>query len=372
MRDYYEILGVSKNASENDIKKAFHQLAHKYHPDKQGGDEKKFKEVNEAYQVLSNKEKRAQYDRFGKTFSGAGGGAGGQQGPFGFNQQGFEGFDFSDIFSGADGAGFNGAGFDDLGDIFGNIFGGGGRSTRRKRGADIQADISVTLEEAFSGTHKDISFRTHVECTECKGIGYEKSSGTVTCDVCKGTGKVRQQKNSFLGSFMQVRECEKCGGKGEIPKKICHVCKGSGRIMGERKADIDIKAGIQSGQMIKISGLGEAGMEGHPAGDLYIRVMVSPHKVFTVDGENLVMKKEIKFSDVLLGKEFEINSVDGRKIKFSVPASHDLRDDIRIPKEGMARRGNLIVKLSVKTPRRMSSGAKRLAEELARELDGDE
>ncbi len=361
MRDYYDILGVPKDAFEDDIKKAFRRLAHTYHPDKQGGDEKKFKEVNEAYQVLSNKEKRAQYDRFGKTFSGGAGpgygGAGSGQEPFGF--------DFSDIFSGFSGEG----GREDLGDIFGNIFGGGTRGGRRKRGMDIQADIGISLQDAYAGVKKNVSFKTYVMCETCKGIGHEKSAGTTTCDVCKGTGKVRQQKNSFLGSFVQIRECDKCSGKGEIPKKICHVCKGAGRIMGTRTVDIDIKAGVQSGQIIKITGHGEAGLEGHPAGDLYVRVIVAEHPVFRVEGENLVAKKDISMSDLLTGKEFEITSIDGRKLKFSIPANHNLRKDIVITKEGMTKKGILVIKLNVKTPKKMSPKAKKLADDLAKELE---
>jgi molecular chaperone DnaJ len=372
VNDYYEILGVPKNASEDEIKKAFRRLAHAYHPDKQGGDEKKFKEVNEAYQVLSNKEKRAQYDRFGRTFDQAGG-FGGQQGPFGgYGQQGFAGFDFSDIFNGFAG------GNEDLGDIFGNIFGGGGaRTSRRRKGMDIQADIAIALEEAFSGVKKNVSFKTFVTCATCKGIGHEKSAGTLVCDVCKGTGKIRQQRNSFLGSFVQVRECEKCGGKGEIPKKICHTCKGTGRVAGDRTADIDIKAGVQSGQIIKLAGMGEAGLEANPAGDLYIRVVIRKHPVFRVEGEHLVAAQEVKFSDILAGKEFELEGIDGRKLKFSVPANHPLREHIIVSGEGMPKssgafgskkRGDLIIELDVKTPKKMSAKAKKLAEELREEL----
>ncbi|OGM91316.1 hypothetical protein A2755_02900 [Candidatus Wolfebacteria bacterium RIFCSPHIGHO2_01_FULL_48_22] len=360
MRDYYEILGVSKDASEDDIKKAFRRLAHQYHPDKLGGDEKKFKEVNEAYQVLSNKEKRAQYDQFGRTFSGA---EGGQYGPFGFGQQGFGGFDFSDIFSGG---GFAG---EDLGDIFGNIFGGGMRTGgRRKRGMDIQADISITLKEAYEGVKKKVSFKTFVTCETCKGIGHEKSAGTTTCDVCKGNGKIRQQRNTFMGSFVQIRECDKCGGKGQIPKKICHVCKGAGRIKGDRTVDMDIKAGVQSGQIIKITGMGEAGLEGNSTGDLYVRVMVQKHPDFDVAGDDLVTEKDVQFSDILLGKEFAITHVDGRSITFTIPAHHNIRHDIVIPKEGMGKKGSMIIKLNVKTPKKMSSKAKKLAEDLRDEL----
>lgn len=362
--NYYDILGVPKNASEDDIKKAFRRLAHEYHPDKKGGDEKKFKEVNEAYQVLSNKEKRAQYDRFGNAFSGSAGGAGGfggygqGQGPFGF--------DFSDIFSG-----FSGGGFaeEDLGDVFGNIFGGQTRSARRRKGMDIQADIAITLEEAYKGTKKNVSFKTYVSCDTCGGVGHEKSLGTTTCDACKGSGKIRQQRNSFLGSFVQIQECEKCSGKGQIPKKICHTCKGSGRIQGTRTADIDIKAGVQSGQIVKIAGLGEAGMEGYPAGDLYVRILVQKHSRFHVEGENLITQKTVTFSDVLNGKEFEIELIDGRRITYTIPAGHNVREDIVISKEGMTKKGNLIIQLDMRTPKKMSAKAKKLAEELAEELD---
>lgn len=370
MKDYYEVLGVSRDSSEEEIKKAFRKLAHQYHPDKVGGDEKKFKEVNEAYQALSDKQKRAQYDRFGRTFDGGAGqggfgGAGG--GPFG-------GFDFGG-FSG------NQFGFEDLDDILGSFFGGGARrSQTRQKGNDIQVLLDITLKEAFFGVRKDISFRTFVTCSKCEGIGYDKNSGTKKCDTCHGTGQIKEQKSSFIGNFVQVRECDKCFGTGQAPNKVCPECGGAGRVMGTRNITVDIKPGVFSGQVIKIANQGEAGLRGKNSGDLYIKINITPDKKFKMEGDNLIISHDVSFADILKGKEIEIESIGGKKISIAIPSHHDISDDIIVKGEGMygpsgvfgkIGRGNLIIKLHLRTPKKLSGKARQIAEELAKELEKD-
>ncbi len=369
MKDYYEILGVPRGASEDEIKKAFRKLAHQYHPDKAGGDEKKFKEVNEAYQVLSDKQKKAQYDRFGRTFDNAGGGGfQGAGGPFaGFDFGGFSADQF---------------GFDNLDDILGSFFGGGTRrSQARQRGNDIQVLLGITLKEAFFGVKKDISFRTFVVCSKCTGSGYDKNAGTKKCESCHGTGQIKEQRSSFIGNFVQVRECDKCFGTGQAPNKICPECGGAGRVMGTKNITVDIKPGVFPGQVIKIAGQGEAGLRGKNPGDLYIKINVAPDKVFKLEGDNLVVVKNISFSDILRGKDIEIESISGKKISVEIPPRHEINEDIIVKGEGMHRsagvfgklgRGDLIVKLHLKTPKKLSGKTRQIAEDLAKELEKDE
>jgi len=375
MKDYYEILGVSKNASEDEIKKAFRKLAHKYHPDKEGGDEKKFKEINEAYQVLSDKRKRAQYDRYGRTFEPAGG-YGGQ----GFGANPFEGFGF-DFSGGQFGQDFSNFGFEGFDDILGTFFGGGRRGASRQKGSDIQIVLDITLKEAFFGVKKGISFRTFVVCKKCSGAGYEKSAGTKKCDKCSGSGKMKEQHTSLFGSFVQVLECDECFGTGQAPNKICNECGGAGRVIGQKSISVEIKSGVYNGQLIKISGQGEAGLRGKNDGDLYIKINILPDKEFKLEGDNLIVRKEVKLSEVLKGKSIEIESISGKKIKIEIPPHFDITQPIVIKDEGMQRntgilgralRGDLIVHLYLKTPKKMSSKAKHLAEELAKELEKDE
>ncbi len=370
MRDYYEILGIPKNSSEEEIKKAFRKLAHQYHPDKKGGDEKKFKEVNEAYQVLSDSKKRAQYDKFGRTFDSNQGGGFGAGGPFGGFD--FNGFDFG-----------NAGGFEDLDDILGSFFGGGrrGNTSTRQKGNDMQAIIDITLKEAFFGVKKDISFRTFISCQKCSGVGYDQSAGTKKCDNCHGTGKIKEQKASFFGNFVQVRECGKCFGTGQAPNKICSECAGAGRIIGNKSITIDIKPGVYNGQMIKLSGQAEAGLRSNSSGDLYIKVNIIPDKLFKMEGDNLIFKKDITVTDIFSGKEIQIENIDGKKINIEIPSNFDITEPIIIKGEGMYRsggifgkisRGDLIVQLHPKTPKKMSAKAKKIAQELIEELENDQ
>lgn len=367
MKDYYKILGVDKNASKDEIKKAFRVLAQKYHPDKKGGDEKKFKEINEAYQVLSNDKKRQQYDTYGSAFNGGGG-------------QGFGGFD---PFSSGSGFGdaFGGMNFDiDLGDIFGSFFGGGGPKKNRTAGNDIEMLLSINLEDVYNGFKKDISFRSQVKCEKCDGYGYDKKEGTEKCSKCDGDGKIKEQKRTILGNIVQARECDKCFGTGHAPKKVCKTCNGTGRNMGKKTVSVDIPAGAYDGQIIKIPGEGEVGIRNDKNGDLYIRIQVLPHKDFKVQGNNLIVDKEVKLGDVVAGDSVKVKHINGKEISVDIPSGHDIREDIVVNGEGMPyhirnigvvkdKMGDLIVRLHLITPKKMSKKAKELADELKKELE---
>ena len=365
-RDYYKILGVNKGASEEEIKKAYRALAHKYHPDKSGGDEAKFKEINEAYQVLSNKAKREQYDRFGtaEPFGGFGGGQGpvwgGQYGAP--NWEGFGGF----------GDGQNFGEFGDLGDIFESFFEGLGVKPRRRtyeRGSDLEILAEITLEEAFRGVTKDLKMETFLRCVHCKGQGADASAGFAACSVCGGQGEIREQRRTFFGSFSQVKPCEKCRGTGQIPNKICAYCKGSGRVSGERAVRVEILPGVEDGQLIKIKEGSEAGERGTAVGDLYVKVRVKPHSVFERKGGDLLVKKELKFFALLLGEKIEIPTVSGGKINVEIPAHFNLKENLRVPGEGMPRfgsygRGDLLVNFIIRAPKKPSAKTKKILEEL--------
>ncbi|HVM77224.1 MAG TPA: molecular chaperone DnaJ [Candidatus Paceibacterota bacterium] len=363
MKDYYQILGVAKNASEEDIKKAYRKLAHQYHPDKAGGDEKKFKEINEAYQVLSDKSKRAQYDRFG-TADAMGGFPGGGQWTGGF-PEGF-GFGFDPSTMGDMG---------DFGDVFESFMEGLGVRPRRKtyeKGADLEIQEQVDLEEAFRGVRKTLRLRTLVQCAKCGGKGAEPGSSFEKCGTCDGQGEIREQRRTFFGSFSQVKVCTTCHGSGQVPKKPCMVCKGSGRVESMREITVDILPGIEDGQLIKVKGMGEAGERGTAAGDLYIRVRVRPHPSFERHGADLVVRRELRVIDLLLGKKINVPTIAGGIVHAEIPAGFNLKDNLRIVGEGMPHfgshgRGDLLVNFIIKAPKRPSSKAKKLLEELEKE-----
>lgn len=369
-KDYYHILGVTKTASDEDIKKAYRRLAHQYHPDKPGGDEGKFKEINEAYQVLSDKNRRAHYDRFG-TAEAAGGGFGGVNGAQWGGFPGGMGFDF-------DPQGINEMG--DLGDIFESFFEGIGVRPARKtyeRGSDLEMHEEIALEEAFRGVAKTVRLRTFVQCAHCGGKGAEAGSRFEKCSVCDGRGEIREQRRTFFGSFSQVKACGKCHGVGEVPQKACAVCRGAGRTEAEREIKVELLPGIEDNQLIKIKGMGEAGERGTAAGDLYIRVRVRPHHLFERHGDNLVVLAELKVVDLLLGKKIDVPTISGGKISVEIPANFNLKENLRIPGEGMPHfgaspsfgspfggRGDLFVNFIVKAPKKLGAKAKKLLEEL--------
>lgn len=365
-KDYYEILGVPRGASEEEIKKSYRRLAHKYHPDKAGGNEHKFKELNEAYQVLSSREKRAQYDRFGSAFE-SGGFPGAHAGAGGFDPSNFSGSWGSE--SG------------DFGDIFETIFeqfGGRGRSRETyRRGSDIEIQEELTLEEAFSGIKRTIKFSTFISCETCNGAGNFPKEGFSNCSTCNGKGEVKVDQRTFFGNFSQIKTCQNCFGKGKIPKKICGKCGGRGRVKDKREVSIEFAPGIENGQIIKVRGAGEAGERAAGVGDLYIIVKVKQHSVFERKGSDLFMKKEIKITDALLGKPIEILDVNKEKFTFTVPPGFNFETPLKVSGHGMPRfggvfvggnKGDLYIRLLFETPKKLSKKAKELIENLENEI----
>ncbi len=356
MEDYYKILGVPRSATQIEIKKAYRNLAHKYHPDK-GGDEKKFKEINEAYQVLSDKEKRTQYDSFGQVFEG------GQTGPgFDFRQwQDFKpGFDFE--------------GFGDLGEMFEEFFGGGVASRKKdlRRGKDIQIGIEIPLEETLADQEKELVLTKQVVCSRCNGKGGEPGTSVKECFSCRGTGQVQQIKRTFFGTVTRYVVCPECSGQGSKPEKPCNVCKGEGRVQKEEKIKVIIPAGVDSNQILKIKGQGEAGRRGGKPGDLYLRILVKRHPVFGRKGDDLYIRKDISFSQVALGDEIEIPTLEDKKILLRVPAGTESGKIFRISKKGIPHfggfgRGDLYVELIIKTPQKLTKKQKELLEKLKEE-----
>lgn len=357
MKDYYQILGVSRDASPEEIKKAYYKLAHKYHPDK-GGDEKKFKEINEAYQVLSDKEKRAQYDKFGRVFEGGA----------------ESGFDFQWSWGRPEGEfDFD---FGDLGEMVEEMFGFGFGETRKrkdlKRGKDIEVDIEISLEDTLKGKEKLISLYKYINCSRCQGSGVEPGSKTKECFSCRGTGEVQQIKKTFFGSFTRYTVCPECNGEGYKPEKSCNVCQGEGRIKAEERIRIFIPAGVDNNQVIKIQGKGDAGKRGGKSGDLYLRILIKKHPIFERRGDDLYVSKEISFSQAVLGDEVEIPTLEGSKILLKVPAGTESGKVLRISGKGIPHfsgygRGNLYVELIVKIPKKLTKKQKELLEKLKEE-----
>ncbi len=332
-KDYYQILGISRSASKEDIKKAYRHLAHKYHPDKNEGKEDKFKEINEAYHILIDDTKRAEYDRYGRIFSGADG----NSGQPGFDFSGFEGF----------GEGMNFGDFD-LGDLFGDIFGfSAGRRTRVKRGRDISIDLEISFEEAAFGVERKVILTKLGNCDRCRGKGAEEGVNFKTCPSCQGAGRVHETKRSFLGTITSLNECANCKGRGKIPERKCSSCRGEGIMPKNEEVKIRIPSAIEDGQMIKLSGQGEAAGGGVP-GDLYAKIHVRPHQIFRREGNNLFMNLDIRLSDALLGTEKEIKTLDGF-IKIDIPAGIDSGEIMRVKEKGipygLKSRGDLLIKI---------------------------
>ena len=348
-KDYYNVLGVDKKAPKDEIKKAFRKLAHKYHPDKKDGDEVRFKEVNEAYQVLSDDKKRTEYDTYGQAFGGGQGGA-----------QGFGGFNAQD---------FAGAGVEfDMGDIFNQFFGGGQGGGQARRGRDISIDVQIPFEDAIFGTNRQIVITKPSTCSDCDGSGAEKGTNMNTCSMCNGQGKIHETKRSILGTFTTQRACDTCMGAGKVPEKKCKTCRGEGITKGQYEASVKIPSGIQDGEMIRLSGQGEAVQAG-VSGDLYIKVRVAPHKTFHREGSNLIMDLDIKLSDALLGAEYSVETLDG-DIKLKIPTGVSIGEILRVRGKGVPvekTRGDLLIKLNIKLPNKLSRKAKKAVEELKQE-----
>ncbi len=358
-KNYYDILGVDKKASKDEIKKAFRSLAHKYHPDKKGGDAEKFKEVNEAYTVLSDDQKRAQYDTYGQTFAG-GAGQGGFNG-FQGGWQDFGGFDFSNF---AQSGGFQ-QDFD-LGDIFGEFFGGGRRQA--KRGRDISIDVELSFEESIFGVDRAFLLNKVSVCEVCGGNGAKKGSEMVECKTCNGKGKIREVKKSIFGSIEMARTCESCSGKGKVPKDKCEACAGLGILKKEEEVKVKIPSGIDNGEMIRLSGAGEAIKDG-ASGDLYIKVHVKKHKTFRKEGSDLVMNLDVKLSDALLGAEYDIQTLDGVS-KLKIPEGINTGDILQIKGKGVPQgksRGDILVHAKVILPKKLTKAAKEAIQKLKEE-----
>lgn len=358
-KDYYKILGIDKKASKEEVKKAFRKLAHQYHPDK-GGDEKKFKEANEAYQILSDDKKRAEYDMYGSAGGGQGFGGGATGGHGGFDFSGFSG-----------GQGFDGI---DLNDLFGDFFGGRGRggaqsSSQVRRGRDISVGIKLAFSEAVFGIEKKIRITKSSICLTCDGSGAKSKTKLNTCGKCGGTGKITETKQSFFGSFSQTRECPHCAGQGKVPEEKCSVCKGAGVMRKEEELTIRIPAGIEHGETVRVTGAGEAMQNGTP-GDLYVQVAVSAHPVFKREQENLFMNLRVKLTDAILGTEYPLETLDGN-IKLTIPKGISSGEVLRIREKGVPvdakHRGDLFVKIEVKNPNKLSKKAEKLVQELREE-----
>ncbi len=346
-RDYYEVLGVAKDASERDIKKSYKRLAMKYHPDRTAGDkslEEKFKEVKEAYEILGDSQKRQTYDQYGHAAFEQGGGGGGGQG------------DFGDIF----------------GDVFGDIFGGGGRrQSRQQRGADLRYNMELTLEEAVRGKEVEIRVPTWVSCSPCDGTGAKKGTKPKTCHTCHGAGQVQMRQ----GFFAVQQPCPTCSGQGKIISDPCNKCHGEGRVEKNKTLSVKIPAGVDTGDRIRLSGEGEAGAHGAPAGDLYVQVSVREHSIFTRDGNNLYCEVPIGFTTAALGGAIEVPTLDGRA-NLKIPAECQTDKMFRMRGKGVksvrsGSIGDLICKVVLETPVNLNSRQKELLQEFEDSMGKD-
>ena len=354
-RDYYDVLGISKGASADEIKKGYRTKAKELHPDRNADNpnaEAQFKEANEAYEVLKDPEKKAAYDRYGHAAfeGGMGGGGGHRGGGFGGGGQG----DFSSAFSDV---------FDDLfGDFMGGQRGGGGR--RAARGADLRYNLGITLEDAYRGMQKSINVPTSVACDSCNGSGSEGGAEPTTCPTCSGMGRVRAQQ----GFFTVERTCPTCSGMGQIVKNPCKTCRGAGRVEKDRSLSINIPAGVETGTRIRLAGEGEAGMRGGPSGDLYIFIEVAEHELFDRDGPNLFCRVPVSMSTAALGGNIEVPTIDGGRGRVQVPSGSQSGRQMRLRNKGMpplrgGGTGDMIIELAVETPVNLTSKQKELLRE---------
>jgi len=359
-RDFYEVLGLKKGASEDEIKKAFRKKAMEYHPDRNPGDkaaEEKFKEVNEAYSILSDPQKKDKYDRFGHAGvdPNAGFGGGGFGGSFGGG--------FEDIF----------------GDLFGGMFGGGFNQsgTRRRngprKGQDLQKSVSITFEEAAFGTKKQIQINKYVPCESCNGTGAEKGSDKVTCSKCNGSGEIRTTQRTPFGQFTNVQPCDKCGGTGEVIEKPCHTCSGTGKVRKTVTISVDIPAGVDNDSVISIKGQGEPGSNGGPSGDLYVVVAVQPHPLFTRRGTDLWLEMPITFSQAALGDDIIVPTLK-EKVSYKIPAGTQPETVFRLKGKGIkslrtSKVGDLYVKVTLEVPTKLTGEQKKLISKLGESLN---
>jgi molecular chaperone DnaJ len=357
-KDYYELLDVEKNASDEDIKRAFRKMALKYHPDKNPGDkeaEEKFKEINEAYQVLSDPQKKSQYDQFGTTdFNGQGG---------------YEGF-----------GGFGGGGFGGFSDIFGDIFdifGSNGKKPKNgpQRGADLEYNLNLTFEEAAFGVKKDLDIFRYETCGTCSGSGARPGTSPKTCDRCHGTGQMKTQRNTPFGSFVSVTACDKCHGEGRIIETPCTECNGNGKVRRKKVVSINIPAGVDTGNTIPLRGEGEPGVKGGPAGDLYVNIRVAPHKIFKRQGFDIVCEVPVSFIKASLGGEIIIPTLEG-DTKQPIAEGTQPGTVVKLKGKGIPRvrgngRGDLYAQLNVEIPKKLNERQRELLKQLAHEFGED-
>lgn len=356
MKDYYAILGLARGASKEEVKKAFRKLAAQYHPDKKTGDEAKYKEITEAYAVLGDDKKKAEYDSYGHAFSGNGGPAGG-----------FGGFSWADF---ASQGGFGGQQFEfDLNDIFENFGFAGARNNRPTRGRDISIEINLGFKEAIFGTSRSVLITKNMLCEHCSGTGAKTGAGMVKCTTCGGNGRMHETRQSILGSFTTVRECSVCHGKGEVPKERCGHCSGTGITRRQEEVSFKVPAGIESGEVIRMPGRGEAMPHGQP-GDLYVKVQVEPHPTIKRDGSTLFINLPIKLSDALLGGTYHVDTLDG-SIEVRIPTGVSHGEMLRVKGKGVptdgTTRGDLMIKVTIALPKKLSKKAEQLIEELRKE-----
>lgn len=354
-KDFYSVLGLERSASASDIKKAYRELSKKWHPDKHKGDkdaESKFKEINEAYEILGNEQKRKQYDTFGSAGPGMGGGAGGQ---------GFSGFDFS---------GFQQGDMGDLGDLFSSFFGGGGggrgRSRQRNRGGDLQVRVTIAFADVVTGTQKTIAIEKHVSCAECSGSG-AKGGSVQTCSECGGTGQIVRTAQSFLGTIQQSVVCPTCEGAGKVPETPCSSCSGQGRKREKVQIAIDIPPGIDDGQTLRLNGQGDAGKLGEAPGDLYVIVQVQDDARFMRDGTDIRSEVHVHVVDAILGTDVSVPTVHG-DVTLKVPAGTQPGTVLRLKSKGVpqlnsSRLGDHYVTVRIDIPKKLSKAEKKLMDE---------
>ena len=371
-RDYYEVLGVNKNATDDELKKAYRKLAKKYHPDANPDNKKeaeaKFKEVNEAYETLSDPQKRRMYDQFGPDGPqgfGGGGPFGGQNGYYSYTSSGFDGF----------------GDFGDLGDIFSSFFGGGfgGRQNAKKsngprKGADLNLNMDITFEEAYLGVEKEVIITRNETCSNCHGTGAKPGTNPIKCPDCKGTGQVRQVQNTILGQVQTTRTCSTCHGTGEIIKEVCDICKGKGTVRKQPRIRVKIPAGIDDNQTVVLRNEGDPGQKGGPNGDLYITVRIKKHSIFTRSGNNVLCNIPVTITQATLGAELEIPMVDGSKEKYKIPEGTQTGTKFTIRNKGFkfvnsSAQGDFIFTVNVQVPKRLTKEQRDLMIELAKTMN---
>jgi molecular chaperone DnaJ len=363
-KDFYEILGISKTATQDEIKKAFRKLAHQHHPDKGGGNEEKFKEANEAYQVLSDAQKRQQYDQFGHAFEGGGAGA--------------QGFNWSDMAGGGSpfGSGFRtNVNFEDLGDIFGDMFGfggggGGRRAAATREGRDLEIPVAIEFMDAVRGVSKRITLEKQTVCDKCHGAGSEKKGGSKTCATCGGSGVVEQAQRTILGTFAARTVCPQCRGEGTVVKDPCSRCKGEGRMVAEETIEINIPAGVSDGTTLRLSGKGEAGVRGAGSGDLFVTVSVTRDHRFARKGDDIHTDADVPLTTAVLGGSIQVETVDGR-VETEIAAGTQPGTVVRLKGKGMPHvggsgRGDQYVAVKIIIPTHLSKKEKELYEQLSK------